>query len=288
MITHNNQTYKVVVCTPAGRERFLSIFKKFIYRKMEEGLVDGWQLWKNTIKPSDIAYLESMEKENGKVKIYSLDEPIVMANQPTWNSLQTQDFFKFAMDDDTIYIRFDDDIVFAEENAIENIVKARIDCPNALFIYPNIINSTICTCWHQDIGALSEEFGRVQRYDREHPMRAYLDEFNYTNGDLINHIHNTFRKRYEDKSLAAYYLPNKSLDEYQRFSVCCVAWWGKDHLQVGLPEEPWISWEEPVRRGRPNFFVGNALMVHFAYHTQIEQLEKNHPEHLPFYYSITK
>ncbi len=287
MITHNNQTYKVVIITPAGRERYLSIFKKFIYRKMEEGLIDGWQLWKNTTDPNDIAYLESMANENDKVKVCVLDEPIVLSHQPSWNSLQTQDFCKFAMDDDTIYIRFDDDIVWAEEDAIERICKARIDNPDALFIWPNVINSTYPTSMHQQIGALSEEAGVVQKYNREVPNQAYLDEFNYTDPKLINHIHNTFRKRYEEKSLSAYYLPSKSLEEYQRFSINCVCWWGKDKLQIGKPEEPWVAWEEPIRRQRPNFFVGDALMVHFAYHTQIERLEREHPEHLEFYKSIT-
>ena len=76
MITHNGQTYKISICTPAGREKYLSIFKKFIYRKMNAGLVDGWQLWLNTTDLRDIAYLESMEKENPRVKIYRQGEPI--------------------------------------------------------------------------------------------------------------------------------------------------------------------------------------------------------------------
>jgi len=287
MITHNNQTYKVVCVTPAGRERYLSIFKKFIYRKMEEGLVDGWQLWQNTVNPTDIAYLESMAKENPKVKVYTLDEAIT----PTWesyNAMQTHKFSKYAMEDDTIYIRFDDDIIWCEEGAIEKIAKARIDCPNALYIYPNVINSTWITSMHQEIGALSEEKGRVKRYNPSDPNQAYLDEFNYSNSDLIYHIHTTFKKRYEEKSLSAYYLPSKSLDEYQRFSICCVAWWGKDHLQVGELEEEWVSWGEPFRRQRPNFLVGDALMFHFAYHTQRPWLESTHPECLEYFKEITK
>ncbi len=287
MFNYNNQTYKVVVTTPAGREKYLSIFKNFIYRKMEEGLVDSWQLWQNTVNPADIAYLASMAAENPKVKVYTLDEAIT----PTWesyNAMQTHKFSKFAMEDDTIYIRFDDDIIWCEEGALEKIVKARIDCPNALYIYPNVINSTWVTSMHQEIGALSEEAGSVKRYNRSEPDRAYLDEFNYSNSGLYDLIQTTFQRRYNEKSLSAYYLPSKSLDEYQRFSICCVAWWGKDHLQVADLEEEWISWGEPARRQRPNFFVGNALLVHFAYHTQRPYQESSHPEYLQFFKEITK
>ena len=183
------QNYKVAIATPAGREKYLSFFKKFIYRKMEEGLIDNWDLWLNTINPTDIAYIESMAAENPKVRIFRIDEPIT----PTWesyNAMQTHKFFKFAHDDDTIYIRLDDDIVWVEEGAIEKILEARIDHPDAFIIYPNVINSTMCTSWHQEVGALSEEFGIVRKERPEDLDWAYLDAFNYTDSDLINHIHN--------------------------------------------------------------------------------------------------
>lgn len=285
MITHNGQTYKIVICTPAGREKYLSVFKHFVYRKMEEGLIDGWQLWLNTIKPSDIAYIESMGVENPKVKVMRIDEAI----NPTWkncNPLQTYKFFAFAHDDDTIYIRFDDDIVWVEEGAIEKICKARIDVPDAFLIYPNIINSTICTSWHQEIGALSEEAGVVRKEIPGNPDFAYLDEFNYTDSKLIDHIHKTFQKRYEEKTLGAYYLPNKSFSDYKRFSICSIAWWGKDKLAPGPVEEPQLAWELPIEFQRPVFFVGNALMVHFNYHTQEDYMETT--DHLEFFKRITK
>src|SRR3990167_2471113 len=183
MITDSGQTFKVVICTPAGREKYLSIFKKHIYRKMDEGLIDGWQLWQNTVELRDIAYLESMEKENPKVKIYRIGDPINTTGfYDTYNPMKTYLFFANAQDDDTIYIRFDDDIIWANDDAIEKIVKARIDNPRALFITPIVINSTICNSWHQEKGVLSEEAGKVKRYTKADPNYAYLDEFNYSDG----------------------------------------------------------------------------------------------------------
>jgi len=279
--------YKVVVCTPAGREKYLSIFKKHIYKKMEENLVDEWALWQNTFNTEDIAYLDSMEKENPKVKIYKIDEPISKMNQPTWNSLQTHLFMnKFAQDDDAIYIRFDDDIVWAEEDAILRIVQARIDHPNAFIIYPNIINSTICTSWHQEIGALSEEAGVVRKEDPNDKDFAYLDKFCYSDSGLCDHIHKTFQKRYNEGSLSAYYLPSKSFDDYKHFSICSICWWGKDHIQCGYIEEPQLAWELPEKFGRPVWFCGNALLVHANYHTQAEFMKTTN--HLEFYKNIAK
>lgn len=289
MIKHTpkEQEYKVVVCTPAGREKYLSVFKKFIYRKIEEGLVDEWQLWLNTVDANDIAYLESMEKENPKVKIYRLGEPIT----PTWetyNALQTHKFFINTHDDDTIYIRFDDDIIWCADDAIEKICKARIDYPEAFIIYPNIINSTVWTAWHQENGALSEEAGVVKKYNKADPDYAYLDAFNYTDSCLIDHIHNTFKKRYEEGSLAAYYKPSFEMTDYQRFSICCIAWWGKDKLRPGYIEEPQLAYQIAEELGRPNFCVGDALMVHYSYHTQRGYLTATGDTHLQFYKEITK
>ncbi len=280
------QNYKVNIVIPAGRERYLSIMKKFIYRKMEEGLIDSLDLWLNTVNPSDIAYIELMAAENPKVKIYRLDEAIT----PTWesyNALQTHKFFKFSHQDDTIYIRLDDDIIWVAEDAIEKICQARIDHPNAFAIYPNIINSTMCTSWHQEIGALSEEAGIVRREDPKDLDYAYLDAFNYTSTALINHIHNTFKRRYEEGSLSAYYLPSKSFDDFKHFSICSIAWWGKDKVSPGALEESQMAHELPKGFNRPVWFAGDALMVHFAYHTQRTELERDYPHHFQFYKSIT-
>ena len=279
------QNYKVAIATPAGREKYLSFFKKFIYRKMEEGLIDNWDLWLNTINPTDIAYIESMAAENPKVRIFRIDEPIT----PTWesyNAMQTHKFFKFAHDDDTIYIRLDDDIVWVEEGAIEKILEARIDHPDAFIIYPNVINSTMCTSWHQEVGALSEEFGIVRKERPEDLDWAYLDAFNYTDSDLINHIHNTFKKRHTENTLSAYYLPSKSFDDYKHFSICSIAWWGKDKVTPGILEETEMAYELPKKFGRPVWFCGNALCVHFSYHTQRDYLMTT--EHLEYYKSIIK
>ncbi len=289
MITHNGETYKVVVCIPAGRRKYLEIFKRFLYRKLDEKVLDEIQLWVNTVNEDDLECLAEMEAENEKVKRIFLNEEII----PTWesyNALQTHLFFENTHDDDTIYIRFDDDIVWAADDAIEKICKARIDNPDAYIIYPNVINSTTCNSWHQEKGVLSEEFGVVKKEkdNPDDPNHAYLDDFNYTNGAFADHIHNTFRKNYEAGTLSEYYLPSRSLVDYNRFSICSIAWWGKDKITIGRLEEPQLAWEKPKEFNRPVYFCGDALVVHAAYHTQRPYLQENGDVALNFYKEITK
>lgn len=275
----NGHEWRVSVVTPAGRERYLSIFKKRIYAEMERGLVDEWQLWQNTVKESDIAYHESMRAENPKVVICNVIPPI----EDKYNfcdTLRSCEFFKFAHDDNTIYIRFDDDIVWYEQGAIKRICEARTEHPDAFIIYPNVINSTIVSRWHQDIGALGKEAGECKG--------IRMDEFAYTDSNFIDLIHKTFKKHYEAGTLDAYYLPSRVFENYENFSICSIAWWGKDHIIPGSFEESQMAWELPEQLKRPVYFLGDALMVHYAYHTQRDFIESQVPEHLEFYKNLTK
>ena len=279
--------YKVVCVTPAGRAEYLDIFKRTIYRKMDEGIVEGWQLWQNTVKPSDIAYLASMEAENPKVVRHYIANLV-----PTYNNcatLRTYEFFQHCQADDTIYVRFDDDIVWMEEGCLEKMLDARIDHPGAFVIYPNVINSTTISAWHQRNGSLGYEAGtlRQQEESPSDPNYVYLYPFAYTDPGLIALIHETFKKRYNEGTLGAYYLPSRPLDGYTHFSICSVAFWGKDHLQVDTNEEAYISWAAPEQFHRPNYFLGDALMVHFAYHTQRESMPDINNRYLGFFREIT-
>src|SRR5580704_14042097 len=97
----NGKEYKIVICTPAGREKYLSIFKKYIYRKMKEGLVEGWQLWQNTLNQPDIDYIASMVAENSLVQSFTI--PDLTDRYEKTDTFRTCEFFVNAQDDDTIY-----------------------------------------------------------------------------------------------------------------------------------------------------------------------------------------
>jgi hypothetical protein len=146
----------------------------------------------------------------------------------------------------------------------------------------------MCTSWHQEIGALSEEAGIVRKEREDDLDWAYLDAFNYTSADLILHIHKTFQKRYNEGSLSAYYLPSKSFDDYKHFSICSIAWWGKDKIVCGSNEEAQMAWELPEKFKRPVWFVGNALMFHSFYHTQRQSIGGDEKHYLDFFKNIVK
>lgn len=285
----NGKDWKVSIVTPAGRQVYLDIFKKYIYKEMEAGLVDEWQLWQNTVKQSDIDYMKSMALENPKVKIFTI--PNIENKYNNCDTLRTCEFFKNAHDDDTIYIRFDDDIVWYEPGAIQKIVEARLEHPDAWVIYPNVINSTTITNWHYRKGVLvGPETAPIHKAEEQpqNPDWIYLDEYNYTDSKLIDLIHNTFRTKYEEGKLDEFYLPSRYLRDYQRFSICSICWFGKDHPSPTSFEESSMAWELPHALSRPVYFLGDALMVHYSYHTQRDYLESCKPEKLEFYKELSE
>ena len=101
--------YKVVSVTPAGRQRFVEILHKYLIDLRH--IIDNHVWWINTNNQSDIDYLESLVKEYPD--FYSTK---YLPNHPnyTFNNLNIHNFFDESVDENTVYVRFDDDIVFIE------------------------------------------------------------------------------------------------------------------------------------------------------------------------------
>jgi hypothetical protein len=278
MITDKQgKVWNVIAVTPAGRQKHLEILKSYVYREIDKGLIDGWQLWANTRVDSDLVYMNSMETDRpGKVHKCTLDK---LPYEGAYSGFNIHLFWKFSKDPDTIYVRFDDDIVFIEEGAVEKLVNARLEHPEPFMIYANIVNNTVLCKTHQDIGVLGKGLG-VCKGER-------LDPFAHQSIPLVQLVHDTFKARYHAKELSKYYFTDITFTNYDPFSITCLAYFGRDFIdKIPDPdEELWASSIRPRELNRPNMACGNALVVHFAHYTQRPELEKN-PGYLDFYRQI--
>ena len=273
MIQHQGKDYKVVVVTPAGREKMLCILRKYIERDMVNGLIDEWQLWLNTSIYQDIAYIESMQANNNKVHIKTVP------GTAEYSMYNIHKFFQFAQDADTIYLRFDDDIVFIEEGAIKKLLEYRLMNQNPIAICANIVDNTLISNIHQNIGVLGKELGECT-FER-------LDPLGWADPQFIELIHKTFIENYNNKTLHRYYFTPYLLRNYEPFSISCFAWMGRTKLQPPVDEEMWISSQFPSICCKQNVIYGDALVVHYAYHTQREHLDSK-PEYYNFYKELSE
>lgn len=127
------KNWRIIVVTPAGRKKYLSILASYI---LSENLIDEWQLWVNTTNIDDINFMEELKRKYSKIKL-------IYSKNKIQGNLSIGQFFKYTVDPSSIYIRVDDDVVFFEENFFKKLVYERINNRNPLLIFPVIINNSI-------------------------------------------------------------------------------------------------------------------------------------------------
>src|SRR5689334_12595810 len=93
---------RVICVTPAGRRRYLKVLAPQI---LASPLVDEYHLWLNTTDTADVEYLHTLEASDSRVRIV---EPSFL---PPGHTASIRQFFSSCTGPDTIYVRFDDDIV---------------------------------------------------------------------------------------------------------------------------------------------------------------------------------
>lgn len=247
--------YRCEIVTPAGRKRYLEILYKHL--KAQKQSFDLWQLWVNTTDKDDIAYMEQLASENDWIQL----------KIPTWNIDGIKSickFFKFTKDDNTIYIRLDDDVVYLAPNFIEEMKQHRIDNPSYFLVYSNIINNAIISHIHHRNGLIPG------------PMPGYncLDNIGWRNPIYCEKLHRLFLEDLEKNDISKWRTSFTKwvCYEFERVSINCIAWFGsyfnKHIVEVGIEEEEWLAVTYPRKSNKPNLIVSGPICAHYSFLTQ--------------------
>lgn len=247
---------KVICITPAGRVRYLEILRKYVTKAF--GLVDQWHLWCNTSNQDDIAYMYELRRQYpGQIEVITIDDPHHFC------SGRIRSFFPHACDPEAIYVRFDDDIVWVQDGAIENMVKYRIENPQYFLIGGNVLNNPISDHRHQKNGSIVLDI-EIPDY--------FIDMEAFRRGE---HIHvQFFNQPDKDK----FHFPSEGLRPATRFGIQFISWIGERFSHFGgliphVDEENWLTIEAPEQWHQTNAICGNALAVHYAYTEQRRELD---------------
>lgn len=180
-------------------------------------------------------------------------------------------FWRLLEDDPkTIYLRFDDDIVWMADDAVQRLLDFRIDHPDFFLVFANTLNNSLCSHLHQRLGAL--------------PPAPFLEytccgERSWRRWETADEVHRRFFEAMECGQLDRFKFPAWELVGYERFSINCMAWFGADNRAIRDrmtdSEEICLTEQIPRQLGRRNVIVGDALVSHFAYYPQREALEAN-------------
>jgi hypothetical protein len=258
--------HKVACWTPFGRERTVSLLVKYMERDVKRGLIDEYILYMNTDdnQVSDREYGYQLAEQHDWIRIIERPE-----RYPGPKQRSTGYFYRSAVDPDTIFVRLDDDIVYLHENAIENLVRARIEMPAPAAVFPIIFNNAICSYFLQACQKVPMEWGEVKPY--------CMDPNGWASGPFAVKLHELLLSHIEAGTVEDLYLHHDfQLAPGTQFSVSCFASLGS--MYAGLPdgpgvlvpdeEESWHTIHRPLATSVPNVVRADAVVSHFSFFTQ--------------------
>lgn len=245
--------YRVVAVTPAGRRRYMEVLVPQI---LGIPLVDRYDIWVNTDDPGDRAFFDGLAAKYDRVRLVPLADGL----KPQTDSIYS--FHTTTLDVDTIYIRFDDDIVWLEPGFFETLLRFRVDHPEHFLVMPLIINNAICT-------NLLQTLGKIKPWRN---VRANcLDRIGWGQPAFALALHRFFLKLIDGNQTARLHC-GAHLIALNHFSINCISYFGRDLAAfggiVGVKEEEELTAVIPVRLRRTNAICADTIAAHFAFFTQ--------------------
>ncbi|MFB7244655.1 hypothetical protein ACFCYX_19605 [Streptomyces populi] len=261
---------RVVAWTPYGRRRTYSILIKYLERDVARGLVDEVWAFMNTDptgQEDDIAYAAELAEQHPWFKQVHRPEGVNLGHLP--KQRYTGLAYREMVDRDAVYVRLDDDVVYLHDDAIENLVRARLDMPAPTAVFPIIINNAICSHFLQLCGKIPLEWGEVRQY--------CMDPNGWANGPFAVKLHELLLSHIEAGTVEDLYLyQDFPIAPGTQFSVSCFASLGSMYagldagpgILVPDEEESWHTIHRPLATGAPNILRGNALVSHWSFFPQ--------------------
>lgn len=254
------QQYKIVVNTAAGRRRYMQYLIPFV---MASEIVDRYDIWVNTHNGADIEFFRRVAQSFPKVHLVWQPDGVVCGNA------SINAFYRACCEPDTVYFKLDDDIVWMEPGLIEKMVRFRLDNPSCFLVSPLVVNNALCTYAMQVCGKL--------RLDDYYPASASSPVL-WKSGNFARELHEWFINRFLlTGRWTELYLGKKEMG-MTRFSINAVLWFGREMAKfegiVPDDDEEFLSCIYPTRAGLSNAWNGDAIVAHFAFFTQREELDR--------------
>jgi hypothetical protein len=259
------QGYRIIGVTPYGRRRYVELLAHYLRGGCCP--IDEHHFWVNTQEVGDLAWLQSCV---GNAPSFFKSVKIDQSFDGRMARRIGAFFGKYPADRATIFIRFDDDIVWIEPQAIERLLAFRIAHPDYLLVYANTVNNSLCSNLHQQQGILAD--CSTLEYE-------CMGKQSWRNWVTAACAHRELLRAIEQNDTKRFHFPDWKLTNYERCSINCICWWGSDATTianaVGQKEEHVLASRLPRRLARPNCIAGQALVAHFAYRPQRRELESN-------------
>ncbi len=256
------KNYRIVVNTAAGRRRYMQCLIPYI---VSCSIVDRYDIWINTHNGADIEFFKQIAKSFPIVNLVWQPNGVVNGNK------SINAFYKTCVEENTIYFKLDDDVVWMEPGLIEKMVKFRVDNPQYFLVSPLVINNSLSTYLLQIEGRL--KLDKYYEAGCSHPVL-------WKSGYFAKELHLWFIEHYLKKNQWRKLYVGKKEMGMTRFSINAILWFGDEMKKftgiVPGDDEEFMSCIYPTQQGMSNAWNGDAIVAHFAFFTQREQLDKWH------------
>ncbi|HOP95652.1 MAG TPA: hypothetical protein PL130_07780 [Dictyoglomaceae bacterium] len=251
------RNHKIIVVTPAGRRRYLEIMSKYI---LKDNSIDEWHLWDNCRESKDREYINNLAENYEKIKI--IREKNVDGSNKSVNK-----FYKYTRNDDTFYIKMDDDIVYLPENfGLLLYSKALKEKEMYSWWSPIVINNAICTYLLYAKNIINTNANITAQASCPIAWGSPL---------FAKMLHNLFLKSYNSSYLEKWKVKDSFELFLQRFSINTIGFFGDFSKKLGdnfcpldVDDEEYISARLPILANKPGRLVGDILVAHFSFFTQ--------------------
>lgn len=259
---------RVAAFIPYGRKRTVEILIPYLHRAQQQGQIDELMLCMNTdvTQGEDRAYADELVALHpGWIKKY--ERPNGLALHP--KQMNTGRFYQYMTDPDTVYVRFDDDIVYVEPNAIPRLVASADTRYEVLTSFPIIWNNSVCSWYLERLEVIPAAWGTMEEPHCMAPL-------GWADPKYAELMHNHLLAKIDANDVESCFMHmDIQLMPRLQFSVSCFAVSGRDYAALSPPghldfpeEENWHTVHRPSVTGQVNVLVSNALVSHFSFYPQ--------------------
>lgn len=252
--------YKVKVLIFAGRKDTMSILMPQIKSEFIDEIVIGV----NTNNKEDLDFIYSLKDKEPKITYLEVPDNIKRCSQESFRFFYTK-----MEDEDTIYFKLDDDLIYIEPGYFEKTLKFRCDHPEYVCVYPMIINNPLCNY------LLRNDIPMKYKKDNsgEFMFATWIDP------DVAAHLLSLFAKF---KTADFWHIENFEFGKEQNYhlssgriirpSINAICFFGKDFKDLDVKnyksdDEEFLT-NQVFECGRKSVIFGDTLVVHYAFFTQ--------------------
>ena len=284
---------KLTVLTFGGRKKFLEIL--FSYIEKYEKYIDEYRIYVSTENQEDIDYMIDFANKKNYVKLIRREYP----DHNLWNQS-----YKDCQDDNTVYLKIDDDILYIDETLFTDFIKFRIDNPKYPIIYPMIINNVYTSWvlqekmgmsfngvtdygyeWPKYVGLIKDHLiknGIPERIDFIIPSNKIMCDVSWGSVPFAISVHDKFLTDLNNNDIIKYKRTTNGdvgleIVDNNPMSIQCISWLGSSLKEYTTKfgdvwqDEIWLSVYLPILTGQNNFVYLDSVVSHYSYYIQMER-----------------